>query len=59
MKDYSHEGSDDYPEITVTHTVTASTVLVNDDLVSFQSIQSAEAFVGNSAEKAHIIDKSY
>ena len=59
MRDYLHEEEDDSPEQTITHTMTISTVPVNDDLVIFQSIQSAEAFLINSAQKAHIIDKSY
>ena len=59
MRDYNHEDENDSPEMTFTHSMTVSTVPVNDDLVIFQSIQSAEAFVVNSAQKAHIIDKAY
>ena len=59
MKDYNHEEEEYSPEQTFTHTMTVSTVPANDDLVNFQSIQSIDAFVINSAQKAHIIDKAY
>ena len=58
MRDYNHEDEEDSPEQTFTHTVTVSTVPVNDDLVIFQSIQTPEAFYVNSPQKAHIIDKA-
>ena len=59
MRDYNHEDDYNSPEMTFTHSMTVSTVPVNDDLVIFQSIQSTDAFVINLAQKAHIIDKAY
>ena len=35
MRDYNHEDEEDSPEMTFTHTITVSTVPVNDDLVCF------------------------
>jgi len=58
MRDYNHEDEEDSPEMTFTHTVTVSTVPVNDDLVLFQSPQTLEDFVINAPLKAHIIDKA-
>ena len=37
MKEYNHDDEEDSPEQTFTHTVTVSTVPINDDLVMFQS----------------------
>ena len=59
MRDYNHEDEDDSPEQTFTHTVSASTVPVNDDLVLFQSIQHPDYFRINAPQKAHIIDKAH
>ena len=58
MRDYNHEDEEDSPEMTFTHTVTVSTVPVNDDLVLFQSPQTPEDFVINAPLKAHLVDKA-
>jgi hypothetical protein len=57
MCDYNHGDEEDSPNQTNTHSMT-SVVPNNDDLVMFQSLQAANSFGLNCAEKAHIVDKA-